>query len=162
MVSRLIQIGVVLGLIGLMVFVGYHVYDQGEPLCDICHRPIHQANGYTIQLESGETIQACCPRCGLRFQLGRTDVVATWTVDYPTGETLDAADAFYVENSTVNLCRLHDELLHRDAQGGQYDLDWDRCEPGLIAFRLREDAAAFIRANGGELRTYRQLLAEPF
>lgn len=160
--SRSRQVIGVLLLIGAIAAAGFWVYEQQELICDLCHRPVHSESGYTIVLESGETIESCCPRCGLRFQAGRTDVAATWAVDFSSGATLEADDAYYVENSSVNLCRLGHDMLQRDASGTQYDLGWDRCEPSLIAFRIRDDAVDFIRQNGGVMRSYEQLLEEPF
>ncbi len=140
---------------------GYYVYDQQEPICDISHRPIHQATAYSITFESGEVVEACCARCGLHYQEEGTGVVAVEVADFTSGEMIDAYEAVYVEDSSLNLC-LSEDVRHRDATGGQYELAYDRCMPSLIGFRTRKDAITFVHANGGAIRSYDQLLDEVY
>ena len=120
---------------------------------------MHQETLYRIHLRDGEVRQACCPRCGLRFQLGQDDIIAPDVADFRTGELLDATQALYVEDSSVNRCYL-DELLLRDAEGMRPTLAWDRCLPGLLAFQSREAAEEFRLDKGGVIKTYEQLLEE--
>jgi hypothetical protein len=136
----------------LLAGAGYYTYEQQEPVCDICHRPIHQASAYLIELDTGEVVKACCPRCGLRFQEGIGEAAGVEVADFTSGTLVDANDAFYVEDSTITLC-LSQDVLHKDATGGQYGLSLDRCMPSLIGFRTRADAVAFARENGGAIRT---------
>ncbi len=132
----------------------------GQPVvCDLCGRPLHQETLYKIHLRDGEVTQACCPRCGLHFQQGRDDVMALEVADFWTSELVDATQAFYVEDSSVNMCYL-DTPVHRHIEGTESTLAWDRCMPGLLAFRSREDAEEFRSKKGGVIKTYEQLLGD--
>jgi hypothetical protein len=44
--------------------------------------------------------------------------------------------------------------------GVLYRLVWDRCLPSLLAFETREQAEFFRRQNGGEIKTYPQVIEE--
>lgn len=132
----------------------------GQPaVCDLCGRPLHQETLYRIHQRDGEVTQACCPRCGLHFQQGRDDVVSVEVADFRTSELFDATQAFYVEDSSVNMCYL-DTPVHRNIEGTESTLAWDRCVPGLLAFQSREAAEAFRSEKGGTIKTYNQLLEE--
>jgi hypothetical protein len=157
MVKRILQ---ALAALVLVAVVGTFVYVQlGDPnSCDVCYRPMHQETFYRIHLESGETKDVCCPRCGLRFQEGRDDVVAAEVTDFNTKQRIDAAVAYYVENSPVHFCS--HAGVHEDRSGAQYEVAWDRCLPSLIAFSSREAAKKFQGENGGDIKTYEELLAE--
>lgn len=157
MVKRVLMVLVALVLLGL---AGRYVYLEleGEPVCDVCRRPLREQTSFRIELKDGATEQVCCPRCGLRFMSGRDDVLAAEAADYETGERLAARKAFYVEGSSVHLCC--GDLTEKDRSGAQYDLVWDRCLPSLIAFETREEAEAFSRLNGGVVKAYGELLQE--
>ena len=134
----------------------------GQPVvCDHCGRPLHQESLYRIHLRNGEVKQSCCPRCGLYFQQGRDDVVLVEVADFRTSKLMDATQAIYVEDSSVNMCYL-DSPVHRHIEGIESTLAWDRCMPGLLAFESREAAEDFRSEKGGFLKTYLQLLEEAF
>ena len=157
MAKRILQVAAALALVAA---VGTFVYVRMDDpnACDVCHRPMHQATFYRIHLQSGETKDVCCPRCGLRFQEGRDDVVGTEVTDFFTKQRVDAAVAYYVENSPVHFCS--HARMHEDRSGGQYVVAWDRCLPSLIAFRSRDEAEKFRHDNGGDIKTYDELLLE--
>ena len=157
MAKRILQ---ALAALALVAAVGTILYDQwDEPdKCDVCYRSMHQATFYRIHLGSGESKDVCCPRCGLRFQEGRDDVVATEVTDFYTRQHIDATVAFYVEGSPVHFCS--HASVREDRSGGQYEVAWDRCLPSLIAFASREAAQKFQKENGGDIKTYPELLAE--
>lgn len=131
-------------------------------ICDMCGRRIVPATAYLIHLADGKVKHACCPRCGLRFEAKRADVVSREAADFTTGERLKAEEAIYVEGSRVHLCCRQE--VERDQAGRQYQLDWDRCMPSLIAFRSAEDAERFRVKEGGAIRSFeelRQSMLEP-
>jgi hypothetical protein len=72
---------------------------------------------------------------------------------------MDATQAFYVEDSSVNMCYL-DTPVHRHIEGTESTLAWDRCMPGLLAFESREAAEDFRSEKGGLIKTYNQLIKE--
>ena len=129
-----------------------------SPSCDVCYRPIHEETFYRIHLASEESMDVCCPRCGLRFQEDRQDVVRAEATDFYTKVLVDAAEAFYVENSHVHLCS--HSPVQEDRSGTQYEVAWDRCLPSLIAFESQAGARAFQAQNGGVIKTYEELLRE--
>ncbi len=132
----------------------------GQPVvCDHCGRPLHQETLYKVHLRDGEVRQACCPRCGLYFQQGRDDVVRLEVADFRTSKLMDATQAFYVEDSSVNMCYL-DAPVHRHIEGTESTLAWGRCMPGLLAFESREAAEDFRREKGGLIKTYEILIKE--
>ncbi len=149
-----------LAALALVAAVSSFLYLQwDEPsTCDVCNRPTHEETFYRIHLESGETKNVCCPRCGLRFQEGREDVVLAEVTDFYTRRLVDAAVAYYVENSPVHFCSHAN--VHEDRSGGQYQVAWDRCLPSLIAFSSRQAAEKFQGENGGDIKNYQELLAE--
>lgn len=158
MVRRILMAVIVLGLLGGVAYVAYRELGA-SPICDVCYRPLHTATYYEITFESGETQKTCCPRCGLRFQKGRNDIVSVETADFDSGKRLDAENAFFVENSDVHLC-CGEQLVEKDRSGTQYELAWDRCLPSLVAFTTKEAAEAFLREHGGRVRTYAELQKE--
>ncbi len=146
-------------ILALLAGGGYFLYLNQPGVCDLCGRPLHQETLYRIHLRDGEVKQVCCPRCGLHFQQGRDDIVFVEVADFLTSELLDVRLATYIEDSSINMCYL-DEPVHRNLEGTESTLVWDRCMPGLLAFQSRQDAEEFRREKGGVLKTYQQLLEE--
>lgn len=154
---------IVLTLVGLslVALIGVAIYSNVGPSdqCDVCYRPLHRETFYRIHTADGEALDVCCPRCGLRFQEGRTDVVHTEVTDFETRKLLEADAAFFVEGSPVHFCS--HAPVEEDRSGTQYEVAWDRCLPSLIAFESRAAAVSFQERNGGAIKTYAELLAEP-
>ena len=157
MAKRVLQVVAALALVAAVTTFVYVQWDEPD-VCDICYRPMHAATYYCIHLENGETRDVCCPRCGLRFQEGRDDIARTEVTDFYTREHLDAAKAFYVENSPVHFCS--HASVREDRSGVQYEVAWDRCLPSLIAFSTLDAAEKFQRDNGGDIKTYEEILAD--
>ncbi len=130
----------------------------GEGQCDFCLRPLQEKTHYRIHLQTGETKQVCCPRCGLHFQEGRSDVARAEVTDYESGQSLPAENATFVENSSVMLCCK--TSVQRDRSGGQFELSWDRCMPSLIAFRSPINAERFRKRHGGTVKSYALMMLE--
>jgi len=144
----------------LVAALGVFLYRTlgSSPSCDVCYRPMHEETYYRIHLASEKSMDFCCPRCGLRFQEGRRDVVRAEATDFYAKVRVDADKAFYVENSLVHLCS--HSPVQDDRSGTQYEVAWDRCLPSLIAFESRAAARAFQAQNGGVIKTYEELLRE--
>jgi hypothetical protein len=160
MMKRIFVAVAAVALVGLTgLFVARNL--RPEATCAACYRAIHGETHVVAYLEDGSLEHVCCPRCALRYQKEREDVSSVEVTDFATMRTLDAEDAFFVEDSTVVLCR-HDERVQEDRSGVQYELTWDRCLPSLIAFSSREAAVAFQRESGGVVKTYAELLQEDF
>jgi hypothetical protein len=154
------RILVVMVGLALVTSVGAVIYTHLGPsdLCDVCYRPLHLETYYRIHMSNGKALDVCCPRCGLRFQEGRKDVVRTEVTDFETKKLVDAGEAFYVEGSPVHFCS--HAPREEDRSGTQYEVTWDRCLPSLIAFEARGAAVRFQEENGGAIKTYDELLEE--
>jgi hypothetical protein len=148
-------------LLGMAGAAGYGVYRElaPEPLCGICHRTLHEATSCIIRLKNGNVEKTCCPRCGLRFEKGRNDISSITVTDFGSGGRLNAQDAYYVAGSNVHTC-CSAPKVKADLTGTQYKLTWDRCLPSVLAFKKKESAAALLREQGGQLRTFYELLKE--
>ncbi len=133
---------------------------ESAAICQVCGRPIHGQVFYRVSLRDGSARDVCCPRCGLRFQVGRKDVVGVQVTDFNSGKLIDATQALFVESSRVMLC-CSDTKVQRDRSGAQYALNWDRCMPSLVAFETLEEAELFSRQKGGVVKDYSQLQEEP-
>ncbi len=158
MTKRILQVAVALAVVVAAGFFFFYGAIDSPEECDVCYRPMHAETFYRIHLANGETKDACCPRCGLRFQEGRDDVVGVEVTDFYSRKLLDATSAFYVEGSPVHFCS--HAALQEDRSGAQYEVAWDRCLPSLVGFASREDAEEFQSENGGTVRSYDELLAE--
>jgi len=157
MVKRILA--VMLGLV-LVAALGTFIYSSiGAPdMCDVCYRPLHGGMSYRIYLTNGESVEVCCPRCGLRFQEGRSDVARAEVTDFYTRQPVAADQAFYVENSSMHPCS--HSTVHEDRSGTQYEVSWDRCLPSLVGFRSRAGAVEFQEQYGGVIETYAELLEQ--
>ncbi len=109
------QIVAILLPLALLGGAGYYLSQQVHLDCDICSRHLHEEITCKIYLSGGEVLEACCPRCGLRFERSNDDVVSAQVADFTTGEFVPADKALYVEGSLVQLCA-HD-LTQRDGMG---------------------------------------------
>ena len=156
MIVKILVSILILILAGL---AGYYLYEQEEPVCQVCQRPMFKATTCEIELKSGETVRVCCPRCGLYFQLGRNDVTHVQVADYDSGDLIDADHAFYVEGSSVHPC-CEMGSGRKDQSGMQYQLSWDRCMPSLIGFDSEAGARLFSEKHGGSIKNYDELREE--
>lgn len=146
---RQIAAGVV--ILALAAAGAYYYWPEPPAVCQICRRPMHRATSNLVTLDDGTEVELCCPRCGLHFQEGRTDVVSSRVTNFLTGERIAAQDATYVVGSSVHPCCSEDEIL-ADRSGIEYERTWDRCLPSVIAFASEEDAGSFQAQHGGEIR----------
>lgn len=95
----------------------------------------------------------CCPTCGIRKQMEISELVENAeTTDYLTKELIDTENAYFLEDSDVNPCAEHIPQLVRDQYGMTAYLCYDRCKPGLIAFKNYDDAVSFQSKHGGEIK----------
>ena len=137
----------------------WFLYTLESGTCSVCQRPLHGDSTYRIVLAGGGNLDVCCPRCGLHYQeLNGHRVREAWIGDVSTGELLAAEQAVYVEDSSVQHC-CSMERPREHGSGSPYTLAWDRCLPGLAAFKDRRTALEFQRSHGGTIKSYQELLA---
>ena len=155
MAKRILLIALAVALVGAFgVFLSSQLTSGN--VCEVCYRPMHEGMSYRIHLAGGDSVDVCCPRCGLRFQEGREDVLGAEVTDFYSSDRLEADQAFYVENSAIHPCS-HSQV-QEDRSGTQYEVAWDRCLPSFIAFRSRAAAATFRAQNGGVIKSYEELV----
>ncbi len=151
--------------LALLLFVGgagyftYNRYVRHSSQCDICGRAVHAEHESVVQLKDGQKVHACCPRCALHYDLSHTGQVAGLDVeDRASGTRMDAGKAFYVEGSDDHSCLAPSETPPREP-GVDYSRTYDRCLPGLVAFRDESTAQSFAQIHGGKVLTYEQTVA---
>lgn len=150
--KKLIISGFILVLGGLGYWAASTAF-RGQPACQVCARPIHTGQEYTLRLADGTHEHTCCPRCGLHFQLARPrHVQAAWATDYATAAKIEAQRAVYVEGSRLMTC-CSTPPLKRELEV-TYQLVWDRCLPSLIAFESPTEAQRFQQRYGGRILSY--------
>ncbi len=154
-VKKILALGGVILVLGAAGYWAATTVFRSEPVCQVCARPIHVGQGYTLGLTDGTKERACCPRCGLHFHITNADrVQSAWATDYATGEQIEAGPAFYVEGSDLMTC-CSTSPVKRELET-TYELVWDRCLPSLIAFKTNAEAQQFRHQHGGRVLSYAQ------
>ncbi len=146
---------IALAAIVVVSVVAYrHETRPREDLCQVCQRHLHAGVTYRLEMKDGTREQACCPRCGMHLQIQRPGAVTrAWATDLATGQELPAEKAVYVEGGDVEYCTMHQAPVRR-APEGVAAREYDRCLPSLVAFRTEQEAAAYEKQHGGQVRTY--------
>jgi len=109
----------------------------GSARCMMCQSEIPERTQFTLQLENGERLQACCPHCGLMMLSHRTGVQSALARDFLYGRILNALEAFYVVESRIATC----------------------CAPSVLCFHDAASAADFQRGFGGSVLNYHETIA---
>jgi hypothetical protein len=126
--------------------------------CGFCQRPL-SPNLFAVAEIDGKKFKVCCVSCALTEANQRRRPVRLLEVhDYPTGKSIDPAKAFYVSDSRATAC-MHDAAPMDQSKHSEH-LEFDRCSPGTFTFGDKNDAEAFVRANGGVLLSYAQVMAK--
>lgn len=97
--------------------------------CLHCHRPVHPRLVFYLEQADGSRRAACCAHCGLLSLRRLPDTRQTMTPDFLYGALLNAAQAWYVLQSSVAPC----------------------CQPSALAFRAQTDAERFTAGFGGQV-----------
>jgi hypothetical protein len=126
-------------------------------LCQVCMRGLHAGVTYRLELASG-TEDACCPRCGIRYQIEHPGAAQkVWATDLNSGKFIAAESAYYVEGGDIEYCTIHSSPVQREPQGVSVR-DYDRCLPSLVAFRTPQEAETYRKEHGGQVLNYQQAL----
>ncbi|MSR64483.1 MAG: hypothetical protein EXS18_01735 [Verrucomicrobiae bacterium] len=141
--------GVVLALLAVSC-------SRSPKVCAVCQRDECKGLAFRVTLDTGRTVETCCPRCGLEYlknnKLTARQLQAT---DIASGSWIDAKKAVYVSGSDVSHCSTME--VKRDAQGCCFFKGYDRCQPSVIAFANRDAAAAFQKQHGGSIVDFQSL-----
>jgi hypothetical protein len=134
------------------VILRYHA-EHTEQLCQVCNRPVHAGMGYRLELSTRSEI-ACCPRCGMHYELLHTAAVKTaFARDFYTGTEIPAQKAFYVEGGNQVYCA-HVQPVERKGIQSSAQLAYDRCIPALVAFANAGGADKYRAEHGGRLLNF--------
>jgi len=134
-----------------------HVARNAPVLCEVCSRPVHAGMGYHLVV-AGASKTACCPRCGMHFQMHQPGKVrAAFARDFYSGSEIPAEKAFYVEGGNEEYCA-HVQPVERKEIQGTAELAYDRCTPPLVAFAKVTDAEKYRAEHGGRLLAYAEAL----
>ncbi|MCC6294988.1 MAG: hypothetical protein IT164_20215 [Bryobacterales bacterium] len=148
-------------LLCILAFAGFgyagwrYVASRDSQTCRACSRPIHD-HTRTIAVLDGKTGYYCCPACALsEHQQAGKPVQITQLTDYLSGKPLAPDGAYVVRDSEVNPCARKEAALAPDKHP-MHTL-FDRCSPGILAFRGRRQAEAFAAEHGGQVLPFAQL-----
>ena len=134
-----------------------HVARNAPVLCEVCCRPVHAGMGYHLVV-AGASKTACCPRCGMHFQMHQPRKVrAAFARDFYSGSEIPAEKAFYVEGGDEEYCA-HVQPVERKEIQSDAELAYDRCTPPLVAFAKEADAEKYRTEHGGHLLAYAEAL----
>ena len=128
--------------------------------CAFCGRQVHADMQVAFQKENEETVRmACCLRCVITEAEQTGDRIRVlWVSDYVSHDRLKPDKAICLVGSTIN----SDSGPPVEVPGSrreQSELKWDRCLPSVIAFRKRDEALKFQQRAGGDIQTFRDLVA---
>lgn len=156
MVRRLIlstSMLVVAILVGAVVL--RYEAERSNQICQVCKRPVHAGMGYRLVLADGSKT-ACCPRCGMHFDLLHPGTVRqALAKDFYTGVEIPSEKASYVEGGNEQYCS-HVQPMERKQPESSAELAYDRCTPTLVAFATEAGAQKYQREHGGRLLNYSQ------
>ena len=132
---------------------------RGPKVCEVCHRDECKAMAFRITLESGKTVETCCPRCGMHYLESTRQAPRRLEVtDFATGHWMEATQAVFVSGSDFHGCAMPE--TRRDAQGCCLMKAYDRCLPSLVVFADKSVAVEFQKQHGGELLASQELLGK--
>jgi hypothetical protein len=147
----------VLLIVGGFFAIVRHVARNAPVLCEVCSRPVHTGMGYHLVV-AGASKTACCPRCGMHFELHQPGKVrAAFARDFYSGSEIPAEKAFYVEGGNEEYCA-HVQPVERKEIQSDAELAYDRCTPPLVAFAKEADAEKYRAEHGGRLLAYAEAM----
>jgi hypothetical protein len=147
-----------LGAIAIASVLAYrYEHKPNRMACNICNRMTHAGMSYNVDV-GGHTEFACCPRCGMHYQMQHSgEIKRAWATDIDSGELVPAARAYYDEGGDIQYCTHDAQPLQRGPQGVSVR-GFDRCLPTLVAFKTRAEAENYQKVHGGRLLNYDQAM----
>lgn len=125
--------------------------------CPLCERDVHQGMQVSIAHNKIPT-QTCCMACALTYQAQTRNVEIKTATDFLTNTRINPKIAFYVIGSDVSPCTQDPkvEKFVREPHAALHAC-YDRCEPGMLTFRGKEDAKKFQQEHGGRIYAFVEL-----
>jgi DNA-binding Lrp family transcriptional regulator len=100
--------------------------------CALCHMGVQSRTAFVIQAENGDRVSACCPHCGVLLLHDTPSAVSVLAKDFLYGRTINAAQAFYLVDSSVSAC----------------------CVPSVLCFASHNDAERFQTGFAGTIMDF--------
>ena len=143
----------------LACFVLLQSCSEKAAQCPLCERDVHQ--GMQVKITHNTIpMRTCCMACALTYKVQAKNVEIKSATDFLSGASIDPKNAVYVVASDVSPCT-QDPKVQKFVREPHSALHacYDRCEPGILAFRVRKEAQTFQQQHGGLIREYDQLPA---
>ncbi len=152
-----------IGLIAVLVLLGgawYFVSQRSAKACPFSGREIHPQTRASVTI-GGKKYEVCCVRCAIieAQQTGKPLRVLK-VADFESSKLIDPVSAWFVENSSVNLCMRMAPAVESRGRESVYVRTFDRCSPSVLAFSSEQHARAFIAQHGGVMKRINDLQAE--
>lgn len=111
---------------------------QQQNTCVYCYREYQKHLAYRIVLHNDNTEIACCAHCGLlRYHQIEDRVVQLLTRDFLRHTTINAKNAFYVINTSLNV---------------------NCCQPQVLTFEWEDHAVKFVKGFHGDIYSFNEAL----
>ncbi len=125
--------------------------------CPLCERDVHQGMQVSIT-HNAIPMQTCCMACAVTYKLQEKNVEIKAATDFLANESIDPKPAFYVVGSDVSPCTQDAKVQKfvREPHSALHSC-YDRCAPGILAFRSNNDARNFQQEHGGSIYRFDQL-----
>jgi len=120
--------------------------------CGICSRPVH-ARSKAVGLVDGKRKVFCCPACALTTHVQtKKPVRVVELTDYESDSRMPPEGAFLVRGGNLNHCLSEATLV--DSEKHALVRHFDRCSPGMVAFREEGAAREFAARHGGQVMKF--------
>lgn len=103
--------------------------------CDLCQGNTVERTSVVIRTRQGETLEACCPHCGLLLLCQTDEVVSALAKDFIYGRMVNCWQASYLVECEISLC----------------------CVPAVLCFACEADALRFQMGFGGTVMNFAEV-----
>lgn len=158
MAERGSRTAIVVALIagGVLFAAAFGFYSRSHEQCSVCARDVDLRLRVLAEV-AGRKLRVCCARCALtQGQQERKPVRLIAVSDFNSGREIDPDSAWFVEGGRTTECEYHSTRISQAKRSDR--MVFDRCTPGVTAFRSRQDAEAFVAKNGGVVRGLSDLM----
>lgn len=130
--DALVQSGMALKVHGGARLASIQPSGRSAASCALCQGAIVERTAVVIRTAQGETLDACCPHCGLLLLHETDDVVSALAKDFIYGRMVNSSQASYLLGCEINLC----------------------CVPAVLCFASEADALRFQIGFGGTVMNF--------
>lgn len=106
--------------------------EKTRSCCALCDRAIPHRTAFKVRTQGGQTLEACCPHCGLLLLAEHPSALSALARDFLYGRMVNVRQATYLIDSSVSAC----------------------CVPSTLCFATDEDARRFQTGFGGQVLSF--------